>query len=242
MPIVRTLVTAAKKHDIPFILKASYDKANRTSIHSFRGLGVDDGLALLEMFKAEFSIPVTTDVHTVEEAEKVGKVIDLIQIPALLSRQTDLLVAAGRTGKPVNIKKGQFMSPYDIGQAVEKVQSTGNTNVLVTERGYSFGYNQLIADMRSLEIMKQTGCPVVFDAAHSVQLPSGLGSASGGQRELIPPLARAGIAVGIAALFLEVYDDPDKAPVDGMNSLKLEDLDMLLKTLTKIDAVVKERV
>lgn len=237
-PIVAEIARITKKLGIPYILKASYDKANRTSVHSFRGVGIVEGLTLLARFKQELGVPVTTDVHTPEEATRAGKVVDLIQVPALLSRQTDLLIAAGKTGRPVNVKKGQFMAPHDIQNVIEKVRSTGNTQVSVTERGFSFGYGNLVADMRSLEIMKRTGAPVIFDAAHSVQYPSGDGDSSGGDRSFIQPLARAATAVGIAGLFLEVYDTPDTAPVDGKNSLPLAELESLLSTLIAIDTAV----
>ncbi len=238
-PIVSEVARITEELRIPYILKASYDKANRTSVNSFRGVGIIEGLKLLQRFKDELNVPVTTDVHTPEEATEAGRVVDLIQIPALLSRQTDLLVAAGKTGKPVNVKKGQFMAPHDIQNVIEKVESAGNTSVSVTERGFSFGYGNLVADMRSLEIMKRTGAPVIFDAAHSVQYPSGHGTTSGGDRSFIAPLARAAVAVGIAGLFLEVYGDPDSAPVDGKNSLALKDLGSLLRTLMAIDVATK---
>jgi 2-dehydro-3-deoxyphosphooctonate aldolase (KDO 8-P synthase) len=239
-PIVRSIRDICKEVGVPYILKASYDKANRTSVHSFRGVGIKKGMALLKRFRKELSVPVTTDVHTPEEAKIVGEIVDLIQIPALLSRQTDLIVAAAKTGKPVNIKKGQFLSPYDIQNVSEKVFSTKNKNVLLTERGYMFGYGNLVSDMRSLEIMKKTGQPVIFDASHSIQLPSMKGTSSDGQREFIAPLARAAVAVGVAGVFLEVYDDPKTAPVDGPNSLILKDLKKVLTTLKAIDQVVKK--
>lgn len=238
-PIVQAIHEITKRVGIPYILKASYDKANRTSIDSFRGIGQQKGLELLARFKEELQVPVTTDVHSPEEARKAGEVVDLIQIPALLSRQTDLIVAAAQTGKAVNIKKGQFMAPHDVPNVLKKAQSSGNKNILLTERGYSFGYGELIADMRSLHIMKQTGAPVIFDAAHSVQYPSAKGTTSGGNRDFIPPLARAAMGVGVAGLFLEIYDDPDSAPVDGQNSLALNDLEHLLAQLRAIDIVVK---
>lgn len=239
-PIVAEVARITKKLGIPYILKASYDKANRTSAHAFRGVGIQEGMKLLARFRDELNVPITTDVHSPEEATIAGTVVDIIQIPALLSRQTDILIAAAKTGKVVNIKKGQFMAPHTIGNVIEKVTSAGNEHVIVTERGYSFGYGNLVADMRSLEIMKQTGAPVVFDAAHSVQLPSELGTSSGGNREFIAPLARAATAVGIAGLFLEVYDDPDNAPVDGQNSLALKDLEHLLLQVKAIDGIVKQ--
>lgn len=229
----------AKELDIPYIFKASYDKANRTSVKSFRGVGLKKGLKIFSKIKKKLKIPVTTDVHSVEEVYQAGKVIDLIQIPALLSRQTDMLVAAGKTGKAVNIKKGQFIAPFNIDNVIDKVRSSGNEKVLVTERGYMFGYNDVVADMRSLEIMKRIGFPVIFDASHTVQTPSSLANVSGGDRTLIPALARAGVAVGIAGIFMEIHDNPDKAPVDGQSSLKLKDLKSLLQILKNIDGVVK---
>ena len=224
---------------VPYIFKASYDKANRTSIKSFRGVGLKKGMEILSEVKKQLKIPVTTDVHSVEQAIKVGDIVDLIQIPSFLSRQTDLLLAAGKTGKPVNIKKGPFIAPYDINNLIEKVISTRNKQIMITERGTIFGYNNVVADMRSLEIMKRFHYPVIFDASHTVQLPSGLQNKSGGDRSLIPALARAAIAVSIAGIFIEVHNDPDNAPVDGLNSLNLKDLPTLLKTLKSIDQIVK---
>lgn len=226
---------------IPYIFKASYDKTNRTSIGSFRGVGIKKGMEIFKRIKNELNIPVTTDVHSVEEAKIAGKVVDLIQIPALLSRQTDLIVAAAKTGKPINVKKGQFMSPYDISGVIGKVESTGNKKLLLTERGYMFGYQNLVVDMRSFEIIKQFGYPVVFDASHSVQLPSAGAGISGGEREFIFPLARAATAVGVAGIFMEVRDNPDKAPVDGKNSLDLKDLKNILKVLKTLDNIIKNR-
>lgn len=237
--MARSISDIAKEIGIPYIFKASYDKANRTSVKSFRGVGLTEGLRIFSKIKKKLKIPVTTDVHSVEEALQVGKVVDLIQVPALLSRQTDLLVAAGKTGKAVNIKKGQFIAPFNIDNVIDKVRSTGNERILVTERGYMFGYNDVVADMRSLEIMKRTGSPVIFDASHTVQTPSSMNNVSGGDRSLIPALARASIAVGIAGVFMEIHDNPDKAPVDGQSSLKLSDLKLLLQALKSIDEVVK---
>ena len=224
---------------IPFIFKASYDKANRSHSRSFRGVGLKTGLAVLKEVRKGIGVPVTTDVHAVAEAKAAGKVVDLIQIPALLSRQTDLIIAAARTGKAVNVKKGQFIAPHDMGGIISKMESAGNKKLLLTERGYSFGYNNLVADMRSLEIMKATGYPVIFDAAHTVQLPSAAGQTSGGERKFIFPLARAATAVGIAGIFMEIHDNPDKAPVDGQNSLALKDLETVLRTLKKLDQIIK---
>jgi 2-dehydro-3-deoxyphosphooctonate aldolase (KDO 8-P synthase) len=224
---------------IQYIFKASYDKANRTSVESFRGVGLEAGLKIFSEIQKQLNIPVTTDVHSPQEAEEAGKVVDLIQIPALLSRQTDLLVAAGKTKKPVNIKKGQFIAPHNVDNLINKVTSTGNNQVLVTERGTTFGYNDMVVDMRGIEIMKRFNHPVIFDASHTVQTPSGLNNVSGGDRSLIPTLARAAVAVGVAGIFMEIHDDPDNAPVDGLSSLDLKDLPALLRTLKAIDRIVK---
>lgn len=229
----------AKSFKIPYIFKASYDKANRTSVKSFRGVGVKKGVEILTEIQKKLNIPVTTDVHSVEEAEYVGKYIDLIQVPALLSRQTDLLVAAGKTKKAVNIKKGQFIAPQNANNLIEKVISTGNTNVLITERGTTFGYNDVVVDMRGIEIMKRFKYPVIFDASHTVQFPSNLGNKSGGDRSLTPALARAAIAIGIGGIFMEIHENPDNAPVDGLSSLNLKDLPSLLKVLKSIDKIIK---
>ncbi len=239
LSIAKQINNICQKLDISYIFKASYDKANRTSVKSFRGVGIKEGLKILKNIQTELNIPVTTDVHSPNEAQLVSKVVDLIQIPALLSRQTDLLVAAGKTKKPINIKKGQFIAPQNIDQVINKVKSTRNNNIIVTERGYMFGYNNVVADMRSIAIMKQTGYPVIFDASHTVQYPSGDGASSSGDRTLIPSLARASIGVGVAGLFMEVHPNPDKAPVDGPNSLKLTDLANTLSVLKQIDNIVK---
>ena len=222
-----------------YIFKASYDKANRTSVKSFRGVGIKKGLDILKKIQVTLDLPVTTDVHSPQEASQAGEVVDLIQIPALLSRQTDLLVSAGVTGKAVNVKKGQFISPQNIDKVIQKIQSTGNNQIMITERGTTFGYNDVITDMRGLEIMKRFGFPIILDAAHTVQFPSALKESSGGDRTLIPALARAAVAVGVAGIFIEVHDDPDNAPVDGLSSLNLKNLKKLLITLKKIDAIVK---
>ena len=224
---------------IPYIFKASYDKANRTSGGAFRGVGLEKGMDVLKKIQSTLNLPVTTDVHSPEEASQVGKVVDLIQIPALLSRQTDLLVAAGATGKPVNVKKGQFIAPQNVDKIIQKVQSTGNNQMMITERGTTFGYNDVVTDMRGLEIMKRFRFPVILDVAHTVQFPSVLKESSGGDRTLIPALARAGVAVGIAGIFIEVHNDPAHAPVDGPNSLDLKDLKNLLIILKQIDTCVK---
>jgi 2-dehydro-3-deoxyphosphooctonate aldolase (KDO 8-P synthase) len=224
----------------PFVFKASFDKANRSSVRSYRGPGLTEGLRILAGLKSAEGVPVLTDIHGPEQAEKAAEVVDIIQIPAFLCRQTDLLVAAGRTGRIVNIKKGQFVAPQDIHLAAEKVASTGNDKILLTERGSSFGYNNLVVDMRSLKIMRDTGRPVVFDATHSVQLPGGQGTSSGGQPEFIETLARAAVAAGVDALFVEVHDNPEAALSDGANALRLEQLPGLLARLRAIDECVRE--
>jgi 2-dehydro-3-deoxyphosphooctonate aldolase (KDO 8-P synthase) len=221
--------------DIPFVFKASYDKANRTSIHSYRGPGIQNGLEILERIKSELEICVLSDVHRISEIEEAAKILDIIQIPAFLCRQTDFLLAVSRSGKPVNIKKGQFLAPMDMANVVEKVRTTGNNDILLTERGSMFGYNNLVVDFRGIAIMQRTGCPVIFDATHSVQLPGGQGVSSGGQREFAPYLAKAAIAAGADGLFFEVHPDPDHARCDGPNSLKTDDdFKMLLKQLKRI--------
>jgi 2-dehydro-3-deoxyphosphooctonate aldolase (KDO 8-P synthase) len=225
---------------VPYIYKSSFDKANRTSLGSYRGPGIDEGLKILQEVKREIGVPVVTDVHEPEQASIVAEVVDLLQTPAFLCRQTDFLLTVARTGKPVNIKKGQFLAPWDVLPLLEKVASTGNQSLLITERGASFGYNNLITDMRGLAVMAEFGYPVVFDAGHSVQLPGGQGAASGGQRQFIRPLARAAVAVGIDALFLETHEDPDHALSDGPNSYRLSELDALLTELKRIDAISKE--
>lgn len=225
--------------DIPFIFKASYDKANRSSIGSFRGPGLEEGLDILRGIKEGLSIPVLSDVHRFEEIEAASKVLDIVQIPAFLCRQTDFLTAVARAAGIVNVKKGQFIAPWDVSNIVEKITSAGNSNILITERGVSFGYNNLVADMRSLPIMRKTGYPVVFDATHSVQLPGGAGDSSGGDREMAVYLARAAVATGVDGLFLEVHPDPECALCDGPNSLYLDSLPALLDLLKKIDTIVK---
>jgi 2-dehydro-3-deoxyphosphooctonate aldolase (KDO 8-P synthase) len=224
---------------IPVIFKASYDKANRTSVDSYRGPGIDRGLEILRKVKEKAGLPLLSDVHSVGEIEKASAVLDMIQIPAFLCRQTDLLLAAGRTGLAVNIKKGQFLAPWDIKGAAAKVLSTGNRRVLLTERGTSFGYNNLIVDIRSIAVMKSFGFPVVFDATHSVQLPGGLGSSSGGQRKFVEHLSRAAVAAGADGLFLEVHPDPDSALCDGPNSLPLDQVRPLLTLLKEIHRLVQ---
>jgi 2-dehydro-3-deoxyphosphooctonate aldolase (KDO 8-P synthase) len=227
---------------VPFIYKSSYDKANRTSIKSFRGMGMDKGLQILDEVRKKFKVPVLTDVHAIEEIADVAAAVDVLQTPAFLCRQTDFICAVAATGKPVNIKKGQFLAPADMKNVVDKAKSASKQdNILVCERGVSFGYNNLISDMRSLMIMRDTGCPVVFDATHSVQLPGGQGSASGGQREFVPVLARAAVASGIAGLFMETHPNPDKALSDGPNAWPLHLMKTLLETLQELDAMVKQR-
>lgn len=228
-----------EKIELPLIFKSSYDKANRSNLSSFRGPGVGKGLEILSQIKRDLKIPVLSDVHSLPEAEEAASVLDVLQIPALLCRQTDLLVAAGRTGRPVNIKKGQFLAPWEMRNVVEKVESTGNHAILLTERGTSFGYNNLVVDFRSLLILAELGYPVIFDATHSVQLPGGLGSSSGGQRQFVPALARAGVAVGCDGLFLEVHEDPDQAPCDGPNMVRMQDLPAILKSLQEIHEMMR---
>jgi 2-dehydro-3-deoxyphosphooctonate aldolase (KDO 8-P synthase) len=225
---------------VPFIFKASYDKANRTALTSFRGVGLEAGLDVLAAVKREVGVPVLTDVHEAGQVPAVAAVVDVLQTPAFLCRQTDFIQTVAAAGKPVNIKKGQFVSPWEMRAVLEKAAATGNTQLLVTERGFSFGYQNLVADMRSLAILAEFGYPVIFDAGHSVQLPGGQGQASGGQRQFIRPLARAALAVGVAALFLEVHEDPEHALSDGPNSYRLAELAGLLAELKRIDALSKE--
>ncbi len=227
----------ARRLEIPFVFKSSFDKANRTSIESYRGPGMEKGLEILEKVRTSLGIPVTTDFHIPSQAKEVGETVDLIQVPAFLCRQTDMLVAAGRTGKPVNVKKGQFLAPWDVTNIVEKVHSTGNRRVMLTERGTSFGYNRLVVDMAGIAEMLNYGFPVVFDGTHSVQLPGGMGKSTGGRREMVEPLCLAACAVGVDALFLEVHNDPDKAPSDGPNMVPLDKLEkMLMKCLRTWEA------
>lgn len=226
---------------MPFVFKSSYDKANRSSAKGFRGPGLKDGLAILSRIKKDFGVPVISDVHSSEEVGPAAEVLDIIQIPAFLCRQTDFLVAAAKAGKPVNIKKGQFMAPWDMKNAVDKVNAAGNPDVVLTERGVSFGYNNLVADMRALPIMRGFGIPVVFDATHSVQLPGGQGSCSGGDRDMALVLARAAVAAGVDGMFLEVHDNPDVALCDGPNMIPLAELRSLLETLLAIDKAAHKR-
>ncbi|HHT9150928.1 MAG TPA: 3-deoxy-8-phosphooctulonate synthase [Candidatus Wujingus californicus] len=224
---------------ISFIFKASYDKANRTSVNSYRGPGVKEGMKILSDIKKRLDIPVLSDVHCKEDIPTVAGILDVIQIPAFLCRQTDLILSAGKTGKPINIKKGQFLAPWDMKAVVEKIQSTGNEDILLTERGTCFGYNNLVSDMRSLVIMRELGYPVIYDATHSVQLPGGQGNASGGERNMVAPLARAAVATGCDGVFLEVHETPEKALSDASTMLPLKDLSVLLKQVLEIHKVVQ---
>ena len=230
----------ADRAGVPYIFKSSYDKANRSSVNSFRGPGLGKGLEILAAVKAKIGVPVLTDVHEIDHVAAVKEVADVLQIPAFLCRQTDFVLAVARSGRVVNVKKGQFLAPWDMRNVLDKILSTGNDQVVLTERGASFGYNNLVSDMRSLVVMRELGYPVMFDATHSLQLPGGLGSASGGERKYIPALARAGVAVGVDALFMEVHEDPDRALSDGPNSLQLEDFEGILKIVKRLDALVKE--
>lgn len=233
------LKDAADRVGVPYIFKSSYDKANRSSVDSYRGPGLDKGLEILAEVKREMRVPVLTDVHEREQVAPVSEVADVLQIPAFLCRQTDFVVAVARSGKVVNVKKGQFLAPWDMGNIVDKILSANNDQILLTERGASFGYNNLISDMRSLLVMRELGYPVVFDATHSLQLPGGLGKASGGERKYIGPLARAGVAAGVDALFMEVHENPDQALSDGPNSLPLREFEGLLRIVKEIDGILK---
>ena len=224
---------------INLIYKTSFDKANRTSLKGKRGLGLEKSLSIFDKIRKEVGVPVLTDVHTSEQCSIVAKHVDVLQIPAFLCRQTDLLVAAAKTGKIINVKKGQFLAPWDMANVIKKIENSGNKNILITERGASFGYNTLVSDMRALPIMSKFGFPIVFDATHSVQQPGGMGEKSGGQREFVPYLAKAAIAVGVGAIFMETHEDPDNAPSDGPNMVPLNEVKALLKKLLEIDKVVK---
>ncbi len=241
MDMSGALAEMAKKLGIGLIYKTSYDKANRTSGQTPRGVGLEAALQVFADIRKETGLPVLTDVHEPDHCAPVAEVVDVLQIPAFLCRQTDLLTAAGKTGKAINVKKGQFLAPWDMENVVAKIEETGNTNVMVCERGASFGYNTLVSDMRSLPIMAKTGCPVVFDATHSVQQPGGEGSSSGGQREFAPVLARAAVAVGVASVFMETHQDPDNAPSDGPNMIHLDQLPDIVETLQEIDKLAKAR-
>jgi len=236
--IAESLKKITTELELPFIFKASFDKANRTSLHSFRGPGLQAGLQILAHIKKVLGIPVLSDVHDISQVEPAAQVLDVLQVPAFLCRQTDFLLEVGRSGRTVNIKKGQFLSPWDVSHIIEKVTSTGNQRLFITERGVSFGYNNLVVDMRSIPIIQAAGCPVVFDATHSVQLPGGAGSSSGGQRQYAPVLARAAVAAGADGVFLEVHPDPDHALCDGPNSLALEGVPPLLSQLRQLRQVV----
>ena len=241
LEVAHFLKELAKELSIPVIFKTSYDKANRTSHVSYRGPGIDEGLRIIKRVKEKYKLLVISDVHCKEEITKAAKVLDLVQIPAFLCRQTDLIINAAGTGLPINIKKGQFLSPWDIKNIIKKITSTGNNRILITERGVSFGYNNLVVDMRSIPIMQKFGYPVVFDATHSVQLPGAAGDRSSGQREFIPYLAKAAVAAGANGIFLEIHPDPDKALCDGPNSLPLENVKSLIETLIEIHHVIKRR-
>ena len=233
------IVNVCEPSSSKFIFKSSFDKANRSSITSSRGIGIEEGLKILEEVKSTFRCPVITDVHTVPQCDIVAEVVDVLQIPAFLSRQTDLLIAAGETGKPINVKKGQFLAPWEMANVAEKIASTGNTKILLCERGTSFGYNTLVNDFRGLEIMAETGYPIVFDATHSVQQPGGRGNSSGGERKFVAALARAACAVGVSAVFIETHQDPDNAPCDGPNMIDIANLQDIIEKLRLIDELIK---
>ena len=237
--VAGTIKEITNEYKIPYIFKSSFDKANRTSLHSYRGPGIEDGLRILQSVKDKINVPVLTDVHEDTPLDEVAAVVDVLQTPAFLCRQTNFILKVAAQNKPVNIKKGQFLSPWDMENVVKKAKSQGNNNILVCERGYSFGYNNLVSDMRSLVIMKETKCPVIFDATHSLQLPGGKGNASDGQKEYLHPLSRAATAVGIAGIFIETHPDPDNALSDGPNSLPLNELKPLLDQLSVIDDLIK---
>ena len=228
-----------KKYNIGFIYKTSFDKANRTSLKGKIGAGLEASLPVFDKIKKEFDIPILTDIHNIEQCKIVANHVDVLQIPAFLCRQTDLLIAAAKTGKIINVKKGQFLAPWDMSNVIKKIENSGNKNILITERGASFGYNTLVSDMRALPIMSKFGYPIVFDATHSVQQPGGMGEKSGGQREFVPHLARAAVAVGVGAIFMETHEDPDNAPSDGPNMIPLKEIKNLLKKLAEIDKLVK---
>jgi 2-dehydro-3-deoxyphosphooctonate aldolase (KDO 8-P synthase) len=239
LEMAAALKEIAGRLGLGLVYKTSFDKANRTSLKGKRGMGLDGALPVFAEIRETLSLPVVTDVHEAEQCARLAEVVDVLQIPAFLCRQTDLLIAAAKTARPVKVKKGQFLAPWDMANVVAKITGSGNPNVLVTERGASFGYNTLVVDMRSLPIMAQTGCPVIFDATHAVQQPGGQGTASGGDRRFVPVLARAAVAVGVAGLFIETHQDPDNAPSDGPNMVPLRDFEALLAELIAIDGVVK---
>lgn len=240
LKMAREIKAITDRLNICYIFKASYDKANRTSINSFRGVGLSEGLRILKLVRDEFKLPILTDIHEVAQVNAVAEVVDILQIPAFLCRQTDLLVEASKSGKIVNVKKGQFLAPWDMRNVVEKIRAVGNPNCILTERGASFGYNNLVVDMRSFPIMRKFGQPVVFDITHSLQRPGGLGNATGGDSEFIENLARAGVGCGVDGLFMEVHDNPALALSDGPNALPLDRLENLLKVLQKIDSIVRQ--
>ncbi|SKA33761.1 3-deoxy-8-phosphooctulonate synthase [Consotaella salsifontis] len=239
MMIAEKMVSITRELGIGYVFKASFDKANRTSLKGQRGIGLEGALPVFEEIKAKFGIPVLTDVHTEEQCEAVGKICDVLQIPAFLCRQTDLLIAAAKTGRVVNVKKGQFLAPWDMKNVLAKVTESGNGNVLLTERGASFGYNTLVSDMRALPIMAETGAPVIFDATHSVQQPGGQGGSSGGERRFVETLAKAAVAVGVAGVFIETHENPDAAPSDGPNMVPLDQMPALLERLVALDRLIK---
>lgn len=239
LAMAEQIAAVAQAVGFDFIYKSSFDKANRSSVSTQRGIGIDEGLRILQDVKAAFGCPTLTDVHEATQCAAVAQAVDVLQIPAFLCRQTDLLLAAGQTGAVVNVKKGQFLAPWDMVHVADKIASTGNERIMLCDRGTSFGYNTLVSDFRGLPIMAQTGYPVMFDATHSVQQPGGHGATSGGQREFVPTLARAATAVGIAALFVEVHEDPDNAPSDGPNMVPINELQALMETLKALDTVVK---
>lgn len=240
LDIARYLKKISNKLDIPLIFKASYDKANRTSIKSYRGPGAEKGLKILKTIKEKLDIPVLSDVHRFEEIDEATKILDVVQVPAFLCRQTDFILEIAKKARVINIKKGQFLAPWDMANVIEKARTAGNERIMITERGASFGYNNLVFDVRSLPIMREMGCPVIFDATHSVQLPGGQGTCSGGQRNMVKYLARAAVAAGVDGLFFEVHRDPNKALCDGANSLYLNEMGKLLATLKQIDRLIKK--
>ncbi len=239
LEMAAALKDIAARRGVGFVYKTSFDKANRTSARSARGVGLDKALAIFAELRQKLGVPVLTDVHEPEQCAPVAEVVDILQIPAFLCRQTDLLIAAAKTGRAINVKKGQFLAPWDMANVVEKITGAGNRNVLVTERGVSFGYNTLVSDMRALPVLAQTGAPVIFDATHSVLHPGGKGASSGGEREFVPVLARAAVAVGVAGLFIETHQDPDRAPSDGPNMIPLKEMEPLLERLMQFDALAK---
>ena len=239
LKISSELKKITKDLGINLIYKTSFDKANRTSLKGKRGMGLEKSLPIFDKIRKEVGLPVLTDIHTAEQCSMVAEHVDVLQIPAFLCRQTDLLIAAAKTGKIINVKKGQFLAPWDMANVIKKIEESGNKNILITERGASFGYNTLVSDMRALPIMSRFGFPIVFDATHSVQQPGGMGEKSGGQREFVPYLARAAIAVGVGAIFMETHEDPDNAPSDGPNMVPLNEVKALLKKLTEIDKLIK---